>query len=43
MCIGGEAGTMNPGKVKGSRTAMKRGLFAAEVLVDKLDSGAEGE
>jgi|TARA_R110002167_G_scaffold109392_1_gene279040 electron-transferring-flavoprotein dehydrogenase len=43
MLIGCDAGTMNPLKIKGSHTAMKSGLLAAEALVEKLDSGAEGE
>jgi electron-transferring-flavoprotein dehydrogenase len=43
MLIGCDAGTMNPLKIKGSHTAMKSGLLAAEALAEKLASGAEGE
>ncbi|WP_197472919.1 electron transfer flavoprotein-ubiquinone oxidoreductase, partial [Oleiphilus sp. HI0123] len=37
------AGTMNPLKIKGSHTAMKSGMLAAEAVAEKLAGGAEGE
>lgn len=43
MLIGCDAGTMNPLKIKGSHTAMKSGLLAAEAVAAKLAEGAEGE
>ncbi|MDX1451534.1 MAG: electron transfer flavoprotein-ubiquinone oxidoreductase [Oleiphilaceae bacterium] len=43
MLIGCDAGTMNPLKIKGSHTAMKSGLLAAEAVAAKLGAGATGE
>ncbi len=40
--IGCEAGTLNVPKIKGTHTAMKSGMLAAETAVDRLaDGGAE--
>ena len=43
MLIGCDAGTMNPLKIKGSHTAMKSGMLAAEAVAAKLAEGATGE
>jgi len=40
--IGCDAGTLNFAKIKGSHTAMKSGMLAAEAVADALLSGAEG-
>lgn len=42
LLIGDDAGTMNFARIKGSHTAMKSGLLAAETLYAALDGGAEG-
>lgn len=42
MLIGCDAGTLNFAKIKGSHTAMKSGMVAAEVLAPALAAGAEG-
>ena len=42
MLIGCDAGTLNFAKIKGSHTAMKSGMVAAEVLAAALANGAEG-
>lgn len=42
LLIGDDAGTLNFAKIKGSHTAMKSGLVAAETVVAALASGAEG-
>lgn len=42
MLIGCDAGTLNFAKIKGSHTAMKSGMVAAEVLATALAAGAEG-
>jgi electron-transferring-flavoprotein dehydrogenase len=36
LLIGCDAGTLNAGKLKGSHTAMKSGMLAAEAVVNKL-------
>ncbi len=41
MMIGCDAGTMNGAKIKGSHTAMKSGIVAAQTLLDKLAEGLE--
>lgn len=41
LLIGCDAGTMNNTKIKGSHTAMKSGMLAAEVVHDALKQGAE--
>jgi len=42
LLIGCDAGTMNDAKIKGSHTAMKSGIVAAEILVETLKAGDEG-
>ena len=42
MLVGDCAGTMNITKIKGSHTAMKSGMTAAEALFEHLGSGAAG-
>jgi electron-transferring-flavoprotein dehydrogenase len=42
MLIGCDAGTLNFAKIKGSHTAMKSGMVAAEVLAPALTEGADG-
>jgi electron-transferring-flavoprotein dehydrogenase len=42
LLIGDDAGTMNFARIKGSHTAMKSGLLAAETLVAALAGGSEG-
>lgn len=39
LLIGDDAGTLNVGKIKGSHTAMKSGMIAAEVIVNALAAG----
>ena len=39
LLIGDDAGTLNFAKIKGSHTAMKSGMIAAEVLVEALGNG----
>jgi len=41
--IGAEAGVMNVPKIKGSHTAMKSGMLAAEAVFEALTSGDEGQ
>jgi len=43
MLIGAEAGMMNVPKIKGSHTAMKSGMLAAEAIVDAVGKGDEGQ
>ncbi|MGI9293284.1 MAG: electron transfer flavoprotein-ubiquinone oxidoreductase, partial [Pseudomonadales bacterium] len=43
LLIGDDAGTLNFARIKGSHTAMKSGLLAAETLFAALSSGAEGK
>jgi electron-transferring-flavoprotein dehydrogenase len=40
--IGCDAGTLNFAKIKGSHTAMKSGMLAAEAIVEALGAGREG-
>ncbi|MBT7952222.1 MAG: electron transfer flavoprotein-ubiquinone oxidoreductase [Gammaproteobacteria bacterium] len=42
LVIGCDAGTLNYAKIKGSHTAMKSGMVAAETLVDILSQGDDG-
>ena len=42
MLIGCDAGTLNFAKIKGTHTAMKSGMVAAETLVDTIAAGDEG-
>ncbi|MCB1665281.1 MAG: electron transfer flavoprotein-ubiquinone oxidoreductase [Pseudomonadales bacterium] len=42
LLIGCDAGTLNAAKIKGSHTAMKSGMLAAETLFESLQSVAEG-
>ncbi|MET4694445.1 electron transfer flavoprotein-ubiquinone oxidoreductase [Endozoicomonas lisbonensis] len=42
LLLGCDAGTMNSAKIKGSHTAMKSGLIAAETVFDALKAGSEG-
>ncbi len=41
LIVGCNAGTMNSAKIKGTHTAMKSGMVAAEVLFEHLQSGGE--
>lgn len=36
LLIGCDAGTLNPGKIKGTHTAMKSGMLAAEAIIEAL-------
>ena len=40
--IGCDAGTLNSAKIKGSHTAMKSGMLAADAIVEALGAGREG-
>ena len=42
VLVGCEAGTLNMPKIKGTHTAMKSGMLAAEAAFDALKGGAEG-
>ena len=42
LLIGCDAGTMNNAKIKGSHTAMKSGMIAAETVFEAIKSGDEG-
>ncbi len=42
LLIGCDAGTMNGAKIKGSHTAMKSGIIAAEEVFKAVSSGSEG-
>jgi len=42
LLIGCDAGTLNFAKIKGSHTAMKSGIVAAEVLFEHLSNGGDG-
>ncbi|WP_257275267.1 electron transfer flavoprotein-ubiquinone oxidoreductase [Endozoicomonas sp. SESOKO4] len=42
LLIGCDAGTMNGAKIKGSHTAMKSGMLAAEEVFKSISSGSEG-
>lgn len=41
VLVGCDAGLLNGAKIKGSHTAMKSGLIAAEVIVDAIEGRAE--
>nr|WP_222932140.1 electron transfer flavoprotein-ubiquinone oxidoreductase [Pseudomonas oryzihabitans] len=41
--IGCDLGTLNPAKIKGSHTAMKSGMLAADAIVTALAAGREGD
>jgi electron-transferring-flavoprotein dehydrogenase len=41
LLIGCDAGTMNGAKIKGSHSAMKSGMLAAETILARLDTGLE--
>ena len=41
LLIGCDAGTLNMPKIKGSHTAMKSGILAAETIVDYIDSSKD--
>ncbi len=43
MLIGCDAGTLNFSKIKGTHTAMKSGMIAAETLVEAFKAGDEGK
>ncbi|MGI9284059.1 MAG: 4Fe-4S dicluster domain-containing protein [Pseudomonadales bacterium] len=43
LLIGDDAGTLNFARIKGSHTAMKSGLLAAETLFAAISGGAEGK
>ncbi|MBL4585039.1 MAG: electron transfer flavoprotein-ubiquinone oxidoreductase [Pseudomonadales bacterium] len=42
LLAGCEAGTLNTAKIKGSHTAMKSGMLAAETIVEAILAGTEG-
>ena len=42
LLLGCDAGTLNSSKIKGSHTAMKSGMLAAEAVLDALKAGSEG-
>lgn len=42
LLVGCDAGTLNFAKIKGTHTAMKSGMVAAECIMDALASGVEG-
>lgn len=41
--VGCDLGTLNAAKIKGSHTAMKSGMLAADAIVDALAAGREGD
>ena len=41
LLVGCDAGTLNDSKIKGSHTAMKSGMIAAETLFEELQSNAD--
>lgn len=43
LLIGCDAGTLNFAKIKGTHTAMKSGMLAAETLVEAIKAGDEGK
>ena len=43
LLIGDDAGTLNFAKIKGSHTAMKSGMLAAEAVAEALKGGQEGQ
>ncbi len=42
LLVGCDAGTLNFAKIKGTHTAMKSGMLAAETIAEALIAGAEG-
>ena len=42
LLVGCDAGTLNAAKIKGTHTAMKSGIVAAETLFAHLNEGGEG-
>ena len=42
LLVGCDAGTLNFAKIKGTHTAMKSGMLAAETIADALADGADG-
>ncbi len=42
LLVGDDAGFLNPLKIKGSHTAMKSGMVAAEALFESLQAGTDG-
>ena len=42
LLVGCDAGTLNFSKIKGTHTAMKSGMLAAESIFDALSTGCEG-
>lgn len=42
LLVGDDAGTLNFARIKGSHTAMKSGIIAAETLFNALSEGSEG-
>ena len=43
LLIGDDAGTLNFAKIKGTHTAMKSGMIAAEVVAEALSQGRSGD
>ena len=43
LLVGCDAGTLNFAKIKGTHTAMKSGMVAAETIVDALREAADGD
>ena len=43
LLIGDDAGTLNFAKIKGTHTAMKSGMIAAQCVVDALSAGREND
>ncbi|WMS87736.1 electron transfer flavoprotein-ubiquinone oxidoreductase [Pleionea litopenaei] len=43
LLIGDDAGTLNFAKIKGTHTAMKSGMVAAEVIVQAIDAGRSND
>jgi len=43
LLLGCDAGTLNFSKIKGTHTAMKSGMIAAEAVFEALQSGCEGQ
>ncbi|NVJ49167.1 MAG: electron transfer flavoprotein-ubiquinone oxidoreductase [Gammaproteobacteria bacterium] len=41
LLVGDDAGTLNFAKIKGTHTAMKSGMIAAEVIVDAITAGRQ--
>ena len=43
LLLGCDAGTLNSAKIKGSHTAMKSGMLAAESVFESIKNGSEGK